>query len=948
MTTLKLLKPPLLLPLSRTPRIAATATLLVLATLSQLADATVLFDNYRGRNRVEGGALVSPNYLNDNNAHDGLTNLINFAAADSANIASSGQAPNINWSSNSFGLCNNENAAGAASDACVQQIQGKVIFALVKFPSAGTYTFSAAHDDELKIEFSTNYSAANANNYRGFDYNVPVGGLPAYGGENAFQNVPGNFQVSQAGACYVMRVHWNNRGGLNHLRMRWTPPGSAADIIPAANLLDPSQSASYEGCANVQTDLGVSKAGPANFLINPDGSAPTFNYTIKVWNYGPVPTSAVTVADTLPNNVSAVGAPTCTASGAATCGSISNNGTAYVMTTGNMPVNSSSGDPNTPPSSGDFLTYTFTVKPMSSAVSISNTATITVNDLNPNNNSSTVISAKQGLVSVQKSGPVTAVAGQTFDYRLTVTNGSSAAIAKPTVAELLPSNIRAVAVNGANCGNLPSAPGALLKCVLPSSIAAGANASFTITVDPEFPGSSTNYASTDPLGSEKPGQPGPNCTQTAYSCASVKTDITNAPAVKISKTFDPTSIPVGGSSLLSITISNASSQSALTELTLTDVLPAGVLADVTTLGNNTCGGSLTASDDGTRLTLTDGALDAGSDCVLEWDVSSSVVGSYHNEIPAKNVTTREGASNDAPATADLNVATEAAISTIKQLKWVNRAPMPAGYRVRAGDELTYAITVSNKGGTAGSTTLTETVGQGVRYAGFSTEEGWNTTPAPCAAPGSRCTQTVQVAPNSQTLVTFTVVVLPVRALTAVNNIVRSSEGDCPRCNIFNPVAAADMQATGATTQEVLINTPVTITTSCTNAGPDAALNATCSVTGGPADASTVCTPTPPISSLRPGGKITCVTSFTPTETGSVTVITKAGSESPDLFPNNNQDESAINAIAPPVVEPPVIDPPEPPQPPTAATPVPVDARWMLALITLAIAASAALRKRRRA
>ena len=908
---------------------AALLAGITLATLSQFASATVLFDNYRGSLRVSGAAQA-PNYINDNGAHTGLTNLINFATANPSNIASSGSDANIDWLQTSYQLCNTEAADGLAAASCVNQIQGRRIYALVKFPAAGTYTFQAAHDDELEIDFSTNYSSTNAGNYRNFDYNVPVGSLAAYtGGDGSYETVPGNFVVPQAGACYVMRVYWNNRGGKNFLRMRWKQDNGAFATVPAESLLDPSQSASYASCVNLQTDLGVQKTGPATFTANPDGSTVPFNYTIKVWNQGPVATSAATVADTLPANVDIVGAPVCTPSGAATCGGFSNTGKAYVMATGNLPVNASP-DPKVAPSSGDYLTYTFTVKPTTTAVSITNTATITVNDLDVSNNSSSVTTTKQGLVSVAKTGPDTVVAGQLFNYTITVTNGRDQALATPVVAEQMPANMTAMSILGATCTPMPSAGGALLTCTLPASIPPGGSASFTIRTRADTPGSVTNYVSTDPQGSTTPGTPGSNCTQTKYSCASAKTDVTPAPAVSIRKYFNPTTIPVGGVSVLYIVIDNTASASWLTEVKIKDVLPPNVFTYDTESYTN-CGGTLSASADQTAITLTRGAIKGGTQCFMAWQVTSSEVGPHLNTIPANNVSSLEGASNLVEASATLQVNAPSAINTIKKLRLVNGQPVPANYRAQPGHQLTYAITVTNSGG-PGSTTLTETVPAGTTYSGNAATEGWGN-PSTCAAAASTCTQVVPLPDQTPKTVNFTVTVEQLGDATAIANEVSSDNGDCSSCTVITPIAAADMQATGATTQEVPVGTPVEITTTCTNAGPNSALNVTCAVTGGPADAVTVCTPKVPVASLPVGGTITCVTSFTPKVTGSVILITTTGTDSADPFPDNNVDNSSLTVIDQVVQE--------------GSTPVPIDARWMLALLALAVTLLAGWKLRRR-
>ncbi len=931
------LKQPCLPILNRLTSQRGFAVVLVLAALTSLAQtatAAVLFDNYRGTLRVPGTPLA-PNYINDNGAHTGLTNLINFATANPNNIASSGSYANIDWSQNSFGLCNNESANGLTADACVNQIQGKRIYTLVKFPAAGTYSFQVAHDDEVKVDFSTNYSAANAGNYRNFDYNVPVGSVAAYtAGDNAYEAVPGKFIVPQAGSCYVMRVYWNNRGGKNLLRMRWQQGSDSFAFIPAENLLDPSDPAAYESCVNLQTDLGVQKAGPANFEIGKP-----FDYKVTVWNQGPVATTSATVADTLPANVDWISGPDCVASGGAQCASPNppGAGNAFVMVTGALPVNASP-DPKVAPTTGAYLTYTFRVQPKADAVSITNTAAITVNDLNTENNASSVTSTKLGFVSVKKTGPATVVAGLVFDYVLTVTNGQTQAVAVPTVAELMPANMHAMSVTGANCGAMPSAAGALLKCTLPAAIPAGGSASFTILTRADTPGSVTNYASTSPSGSTTPGTPGSNCTQTAYSCTSAKTEVTPAPAVQIKKSFRPISIPVNGTSLLRITIDNSTSTSWLREVKLSDTMPDNVLL-TGTQGQNTCGGTLTASSDLKTLTLSRGVIQAGTQCFVEWNVTSAVVGPHDNTIPANNLSSLEGATNTTPATATLQVRAPAALSVQKVLAQVNGQPVPESFFANPGDQLKYLITVTNTGGLPGSTLLTETVPANTIYTGGS-GEGWSTTPA-CAAADSSCTQSVSVPANgTPQSVSFTVTVqkpapTATSAVTAmassIANEVISSADDCSQCSVFTPVSMADLLATGATTQEVTVGTPVNIITSCTNAGPGPGINTNCTVTGAPPGATTVCTPPPPVARLPVGGTISCVTSFTPTETGTVTLTTTVRADSSDAFPDNDVAFSALI----------VTD-----AAPQVSTPVPVDTRWMLALMALALAVFAAWRLRR--
>lgn len=913
MANLAALTHPLPLPTGARARIAATCAVLLAATVPHLAGATVLFDNYRGRDSLPAGATpVAPNYGNNDGTRT-LSNLINLASGGPQNVASSGRLDDLDWSSNEQQLCNTR----VGNAPCAEQIQGRVAYTLVRFPTAGTYTFKAAHDDDLQVDFSTNFSAASASNYRNFDYNVPVGGLSSYTSETSFPDIPGNFVASQDNSCYAMRVYWNNRGGLNFLRMKWVKPGGIEEIIPAANLLDPSKPESYASCANTLADIAVSKTGPAQFT-----QGGTLNYAIKVWNYGPTEVSGIPIADLLPGNVTLLSGPTCTASGSAQCGSSSNNGNAWVMTTGLLPVNTTAGDPSSAPMQGSYLTYQFAVRAAANALSIKNTATVATNDLNPDNNSSTVISQSSGKVSVSKTGPAKVAMGQAFDYQFIVNNGLGVAVPSAVIAEQLPANMQALSVNGANCGALPSATGALLTCRLQSSIAAGGTGAFTLRAVATSTGVVTNYASTDPSGGTSTGTPGASCDASRSSCTSAKTEVV-APAVAVSKSFSPASIGSGGSSLLTITVSNANSSIDLHSLSVTDALPADVFATGNLIGN-TCFGSLTAPGN-SQLTLSGGTLAAGASCQLRWMVTSSAVGAHVNTIPAGGVTSAEGAVNTAQAQATLSVHTPADPATSKKLSLVNGAPYQ-GQRLRNGDVLVYDITVTNSGGVAATTDLTETVPNGATYTGVG--EGWSTSPG-CTTEGSTCEQTnITVAPGGTVTKQFTLTISPPVLTPTFINTVTSSVGDCNACTVSSPGVFADMVATGAASQEVQKGSNVTVVTSCTNQGPDYGVNATCSVTGAPAGATTVCTPSAPVPQFQVGAVLTCTTTFKAEQSGPVMLVTSAYSETSDPEAGNNKAISAVTVLE------------TDPIPVDGAAPVPMDARWMLVLISLAIAAVA--------
>ncbi|HZT56562.1 MAG TPA: Ig-like domain-containing protein [Burkholderiaceae bacterium] len=179
---------------------------------------------------------------------------------------------------------------------------------------------------------------------------------------------------------------------------------------------------------------------------------------------------------------------------------------------------------------------------------------------------------------------------------------------------------------------------------------------------------------------------------------------------------------------------------------------------------------------------------------------------------------------------------------------------------------------------------------------------------------------------------------------------------CSTATVTVTVAAgvSDMMATGAATQTVPVNTTITVVTTCTNNGPQVAINATCSVAGIPTTATfaaapgagvalpsaaaaaagpgsgTTCVPVTPVANLALGGVITCTTMFTPTQAGTVTLQTTVASDTPDSNPAND--------VAPSVV---IVTDNAPPR--TLAAPVPAMSQWTLLLLGLLLAAAGAAR-----
>jgi len=120
-----------------------------------------------------------------------------------------------------------------------------------------------------------------------------------------------------------------------------------------------------------------------------------------------------------------------------------------------------------------------------------------------------------------------------------------------------------------------------------------------------------------------------------------------------SKTFLPSTIGPGATSILSFTIANASPDPA-TGLAFTDSLPAGVALATPANAVSTCGGIVSAPSGGNTISLSGGVVPGFTACAVTVATTSSVPGTHTNV--SGDLTSTAG--NSGTATADLTVATD--------------------------------------------------------------------------------------------------------------------------------------------------------------------------------------------------------------------------------------------------------------------------------------------------
>lgn len=114
--------------------------------------------------------------------------------------------------------------------------------------------------------------------------------------------------------------------------------------------------------------------------------------------------------------------------------------------------------------------------------------------------------------------------------------------------------------------------------------------------------------------------------------------IGGAVAPTVAKSFSPATINAGGTSTLTITLSNTSTDTPYTIYTLTDSLPPGmVIAPTPNASTSGCGSGVLTLPGGTGVILTGGTIPAASlttatagTCTVSVDVTAATAGSYLN------------------------------------------------------------------------------------------------------------------------------------------------------------------------------------------------------------------------------------------------------------------------------------------------------------------------------
>jgi uncharacterized repeat protein (TIGR01451 family) len=232
---------------------------------------------------------------------------------------------------------------------------------------------------------------------------------------------------------------------------------------------------------------------------------------------------------------------------------------------------------------------------------------------------------------------------------VTLTNVTGAAMTSVAFTDTYPVglvNTNTTVTNATGCGGVATAsvtatnPGTLT--FTGGNIAAGDSCDLVVTVQSATPGSYTNTIAAGAVSSNI----GSNVTGASATL--------NIARPNISKVFGAATIPLNGTTALTITLSNPTTV-AMTAAAFTDTLPAGLTASVPA---GTCAGTKAAS--GSTVSLSAGTIPAGTatvpgTCTVTATITGATIGIKTNTIAAGALTVAGPASNPSPASATVTV-----------------------------------------------------------------------------------------------------------------------------------------------------------------------------------------------------------------------------------------------------------------------------------------------------
>jgi uncharacterized repeat protein (TIGR01451 family) len=302
---------------------------------------------------------------------------------------------------------------------------------------------------------------------------------------------------------------------------------------------------------------------------------------------------------------------------------------------------------------GASCTVSLNVQGTSAAVDINSVQVTSTNAGTGNTATATLtVVAPQGILKAFSATSIPLNGSTSLSFTINNPN-STVALSGVAFTDTLPAGLIISTPNGlvGSCGGgiIIAAAGTSTINLSGGTLAAGGSCSFAVSVTGTAAGQQNN--TTGAVTSNEGGTGG---------TASASIVVVGPPAA--AKAFNPSGIQPGGTSTLTITITNpAANAQSLTGLAFTDNFPTNLVVATPGSLTNTCGGTASAPDGSASFSLTGGTVAANSSCAVSVNVTSAFTGSYPNTTGP--VSSNEGGAGNA-ASATLNVAFPPTISKL--------------------------------------------------------------------------------------------------------------------------------------------------------------------------------------------------------------------------------------------------------------------------------------------
>ncbi len=456
------------------------------------------------------------------------------------------------------------------------------------------------------------------------NFNSTCGGtitpLPA-AGNNSFALTNGT--IAQNGSCTIT------------VDVTSTTAGDNVNTTGAISTTETGTGGTATATLNVVAAPTITKSFTPTSIAS--GGISTLTLTITNPAGNTVVLSGVAVSDTFPAGLSVAAAPNFNS----TCGGSVSPGqttgdTSIVLTSGTVGV-------------GGSCTITVDVTSSTPGASVNTTGNVSSTNGGTGTNASATLTVVTGPTITKSFAPTTIAPGGTSTMTITITNpaGNTVALSGVAVTDTFPAGMTMATPLSfsSTCGGtitpLPAA-GNNSFGLSNGTINVGGSCTITVAVTSSTPGDSVNTTSNV---SSTNGGTGTNASAT----------LTVATPPSVTKSFLPTSIASGGTSTMTITITNpAANAFGLTGVALSDTFPAGMVMAAAPNFNSTCGGTITPlpAAGNNSFALTNGTIAQNGSCTITVDVTSTTAGDNVNTTSAVSTT---NAGSGSTATATLNV-----------------------------------------------------------------------------------------------------------------------------------------------------------------------------------------------------------------------------------------------------------------------------------------------------